>query len=63
MKRNLSGIYIIDDGEPTCFEDCDETTQDDWLDTLDRESLAHLAKKLGCAIKDMGEQFDILKDF
>lgn len=52
MRRNLTGIYIFDkfEGEekrqPTCFEDCQESTQDRWLRSLDKEALVNLAKKL-----------------
>lgn len=52
MRRNLSGIYIFeqfegeDKRQPTCFEDCTEATQDKWLDSLEKEALKSLAKKL-----------------
>jgi len=52
MRRNLTGIYIFDkfEGEekrqPTCFEDCQESTQDEWLESLEREVLVNLAKQL-----------------
>lgn len=52
MRRNLSGIYIFEQfegepkREPTCFEDCTEATQDKWLDSLEKEALKSLAKKL-----------------
>ena len=66
MRRNLTGIYIFDkfEGEekrqPTCFEDCQESTQDKWLESLEREALINLAKKLGKTIKDIGEQLDLV---
>jgi hypothetical protein len=65
-RRNLSGIYIFDkfDGEPkrqpTCFEDCQEATQDAWLDSLSKDELKNLAKKLGDTIRDIGDQFDLM---
>jgi hypothetical protein len=64
-RRDLSGIYIFDkfDGEPkrqpTCFEDCQEATQDAWLDSLSKEALKNLAKKLGDTIRVIGNQFNI----
>ena len=67
MRRNLTGIYIFDkfDGEkkrqPTCFEDCQENTQDKWLESLGREALVDLAKKLGKTIKDIGDQLDLMR--
>ena len=68
MRLTLKGIYIFDkfEGEekrtPTCFEDCQESTQDKYLEGLDREALIRLAKILGKTIKDIGEQFDLMKD-
>lgn len=68
MRRNLTGIYIFDkfEGEdkrePTCFEDCQECTQDEWLNSLDRDALIRLAKKLGTTIKEIGEQLDLIRE-
>ena len=66
MRRNLSGIYIFDkfEGEekrqPTCFEDCQESTQDKWLESLDREALIQVIKQLSKTIKEIGEQLDLV---
>ena len=68
MRRNLTGIYIFDkfEGEekrqPTCFEDCQENTQDEWLQSLERESLIALAKELGKTIKGIGDQLDLVRE-
>lgn len=68
MRRNLTGIYIFDkfEGEekrqPTCFEDCQEGTQDKWLEGLEREALVDLAKRLGKTIKDIGDQLDLVRE-
>lgn len=68
MRRNLTGIYIFDkfEGEekrqPTCFEDCQESTQDRWLRSLDKEALVNLAKKLGETIKLIGDQLDLVRE-
>lgn len=68
MRRNLSGIYIFDklEGEekeqPTCFEDCQEETQDKWLKELGRKALENLAKMLAKTIKDIGEQMDLVRE-
>jgi hypothetical protein len=65
MRRNLSGIYIFDkfDGEdkktPTCFEDCQEHTQDIWLESLEREALISLAKQLAGSLKTIGNLLDL----
>jgi hypothetical protein len=64
-RRNLSGVYIFhkfDDEErrePTCFEDCPEEKQDEWLETLGPESLKNLAKHLASTLKKIGDKFDI----
>lgn len=67
-RRNISGIYIFDTypGEekrqPTCFEDCQEETQDKWLDSLEPEALKNLSKQLAKKLKEVCEQFDIMSD-
>ena len=67
-RRSLSGIYIFDKFEddekrqPTCFEDCQEATQDKWLDSLDQEALKRLAKQLGATIREIGEQLDLTRE-
>ena len=64
-RRNLSGIYIFEqfEGEekrqPTCFEDCTEAKQDEWLESLEHEALRKLAKQLGKSLRGIGDQFDI----
>lgn len=66
-RRSLSGIYIFhkfEDEErrqPTCFEDCPEEKQDEWLASLeqDPEALKNLAKMLGKTIRAIGDQFDL----
>lgn len=67
-RRNISGIYIFDKyaGEekrkPTCFEDCQEETQDKWLNTLEPEALKSLSKQLAKRLREICEQFDIISD-
>ena len=64
-RRNLSSIYIFEKfedeerGQPTCFEDCTEETQDRWLESLERESLIKLVKLLGQTLNLIGNKFDI----
>lgn len=66
-RRNLSGIFIFDQfeneekKEPTCFEDCQESTQDEWLASLSREDIISLAKELGKAIRKIGDELDIVR--
>ena len=65
-RRNISGIYIFhkfeDDErrEPTVFEDCPEDKQDEWLNSLDPESIKNLAKQLGRALRSVGDQLDLM---
>jgi hypothetical protein len=65
-RRNLSGIYIFDilEGDekrkPTCFEDCTEEKQDEWLNSISVEKLKNLAKMLGKSLRNLGDQFDIM---
>ncbi len=67
LRRSLSGIFIFEKFEseekrkPTCFEDCTEETQDKWLESLEPEALKNLAKMLGKTLKEIGDQFDLMK--
>jgi hypothetical protein len=64
-RRGLSGIYIFhkfeeeERREPTCFEDCPEEKQDEWLDSLDPEAVKNLAKQLAKTLREIGDVFDI----
>ena len=66
-RRNISGIYIFakfDDEatrQPTCFEDCPEDVQDRWLNSLEKESLINLAKKLGNTIVELADHVGVTK--
>ena len=65
-RRNLSGIYIFDvlpDDErrqSTCFEDCTEERQDEWLESLSPEAVKSLSKQLAKTLRTIGDQFDIM---
>jgi hypothetical protein len=64
-RRNISGIYIFhkfedeERREPTCFEDCPESKQDEWMNSLDPEAVKNLAKQLARTIRSIGDQLDI----
>lgn len=64
-RRNISGIYIFhkfdedEKREPTCFEDCPESKQDEWLNSLDAEGVKNLAKMLANTIRSIGDQLDL----
>jgi len=66
IRRNISGIFIFEKFEdeenrkPTCFEDCNESTQDKWLESLEREALVNLAKQLGKVIRALSDEFNII---
>lgn len=65
-RRNLSGVYIFhkfedeERREPTCFEDCPEEKQDEWLNSLGPEALKNLAKHLAGTVRRLGDQFGII---
>lgn len=65
-RRNLSGIYIFDvlpgdeRRKPTCFEDCTEEKQDEWLESLSPEAVKSLSKQLAKTLRTIGDQFDIM---
>ena len=59
MKRNITGIFIFEDKEPTCFEECREETQDKYLENLDKQMLIGLAKKLAETINDIANKFNL----
>ena len=67
-RRNLSGIYIFhkfedeERREPTCFEDCPEEKQDEWLNSLEPEGVKNLAKMLGRTLREIGDQFGIASE-
>ena len=67
-RRNLSGVYILhkfideEKKQPTCFEDCPVEIQDKWLESLELDAVRNLAKILGGALREIGDQFDIVND-
>lgn len=58
-KRNITGIFIFEDKEPTCFEECRVETQDQYLESMSKEMLIGLAKKLAETINDIANQFNL----
>lgn len=67
-RRNLSGVYIFhkfedeENRKPTCFEDCPEEKQDEWLNNLEPEAVKNLAKHLGNTIRYLGDFLDLSKE-
>ncbi len=68
-RRNLSGVYIFDTlpgddkRKPTCFEDCTEEKQREWLDSLTPEALKGLSMQLAITLRKIGDQFDIIAGY
>jgi len=68
-RRNLSGVFIFDTlpgderRQPTCFEDCTEEKQDEWLESLSPEAVKSLSKQLAKALRTIGDQFDIIAGY
>ena len=67
MKRNLDGVFFKiqnDDGkyENICFSDMTEKQQDWIMQGRDAEYLKLLCKILAKAIRDIGDQFDIIME-
>ena len=66
IRRNLSGIYIFDKlpgdekPQPTCFEECSPEKQDEWLNSLEPESLKNLSRQLANTLHEIGNHFDIM---
>ena len=64
-RRNLSGIFIFhkfeneEHREPTCFEDCPEEKQDEWLNSLEPEAVKNLAKMLAKTLRQVGDHFGL----
>lgn len=64
-RRNLSGVYIFhkfedeENKKPTCFEDCPEDKQDEWLNNLEPEAVKNLAKQLANTIRNIGDALDL----
>lgn len=61
IRRNLSGIYIFDHfpneekRQPTCIEDCQQTTRDEWLATLDKEGLTSVVNQLCQTLTELAD--------
>jgi hypothetical protein len=65
-RRNLSGVYIFhkfndeESREPTCFEDCPDEKQSEWLNTLDPDAVKRLAIHLAKTLRSVGDQFGLV---
>ena len=59
-RRNISGIYLLHKiVKPTCFEDCPEERQDEFLNTLDNNGLKRTIKILANDLIDLYDHYNI----
>ena len=60
MKRNLDGVYFRIGTENICFSDLTEEQQDEIMFGRSEEWLKSLCKILAKAIREIGDQFDVV---
>lgn len=66
MRRNLSGIFIMDTLEgdekeqTTCIEDCTKETRIKWIESLDKGALERTVEMLAVSLRTIGDEFDII---
>ena len=60
MKRNLDGVYFRIGTENICFSDLTEEQQDEIMSGRNEEWLKSLCKILAKAIREIGDQFDVV---
>jgi hypothetical protein len=64
-RRNVSGIYLLHKFEnennvkPTCFEDCPEERQDEFLNTLVNDGLKRTIKILANSLVEIYDSYNI----
>lgn len=65
MNRNLDGIYlrVLREGswQNLCFTDCTAEERAPFLSKLDNAGLIRVIEHLANALKQIGDQFDILE--
>lgn len=62
MKRNLDGVYFRIGKENICFSDLTDEQKTNVMKSKDVEWLKSLCIILGNTIKEIGDQFDIIKE-
>lgn len=64
MKRNLDGVYFRmkrgDMFDNVCFSDLTSEEQDEVMNGRDEQWLKSLCKILAAALKQIGDEFDII---
>jgi hypothetical protein len=62
IKRNLDGVYFRIDTEYICFSDLTEDQQDNVMENRSEEWLKSMCKHLANTIREIGDQFDLIKE-
>lgn len=62
MNRNLDGVYFRIGKENICFSDLTDEQKTNVMKSKDIEWLKSLCIILGNTIKEIGDQFDIVKE-
>lgn len=62
MNRNLDGVYFRIGKENICFSDLTDEQKTNVMKNKDTEWLKSLCIILGNTIKEIGDQFDIVKE-
>ena len=62
MKRNLDGIYFRIGAENICFSDMSDEQRVDVMKDRTEEWLKSLCMHLAHTIKEIGDQFDLIKE-
>lgn len=62
MNRNLDGVYFRIGKENICFSDLTDEQKTNVMKGKDVEWLKSLCIILGNTIKEIGDQFDIIKE-
>ena len=62
MRRNLDGIYFRIGTENICFSDMTDYQRVDVMKDRSEEWLKSLCMSLAHTIKDIGDQFDLVRE-
>lgn len=62
IKRNLDGVYFRIGTENICFSDLTEDQQDNVMENRSEEWLKSMCKHLANTIREIGDQFDLIKE-
>lgn len=60
--RHLDGVYFRIGKENICFSDLTEDQQDNVMENRSEEWLKNMCKHLANTIREIGDQFDLIKE-